>query len=85
MSCMQIAYPTLSLWLQLPRDRRLPLHKALLLNLIIEAEQDAELFYFSSGTSDDDTSESQGEDGPSQVEDHLQSIADLYTAHHYNT
>ena len=55
------------------------LHKALLFNLIIEAEQDVESSDSSSGTSDDDTSESEDEEGPSQVEDHLHSIAALYT------
>jgi hypothetical protein len=63
------------------------LHKALLFNLIVEAEleQDAESSDSSSGTSDDDTSESDDEEGPSQVEDHLHSIAALYTDHYYNT
>jgi hypothetical protein len=63
------------------------LHKALLFNLIVEAEleQDAESSDSSSGTSDDDTSESDNEEGPSQVEDHLHSIAALYTDHYYNT
>ena len=51
------------------------LHKALLFNLIIEAEQDMESSDSSSGTSDDDTLESESEEGPSQVEDHLHSIA----------
>ena len=61
------------------------LHKALLFNLIIEAEQDIELSDSSSGTSGDKTSESEDEMGPSQVEDHLHSIAALYTDHYYNT
>jgi hypothetical protein len=63
------------------------LHKALLFNLIVEAEleQDAESSDSSSGTSDDNTSESDDEEGPSQVEDHLHSIAALYTDHYYNT
>jgi hypothetical protein len=63
------------------------LHKALLFNLIVEAElkQDAESSDSSSGTSDDNTSESNDEEGPSQVEDHLHSIAALYTDHYYNT
>ena len=39
----------------------------------------------SSGTSDDDTLESEDEEGPSQVEDHLHSIPALYTDHYYNT
>ena len=61
------------------------LHKALLFNLIIEAEQDVEPSDSSSGTSDDDTSESEDEESPSQVEDHLHSMAALYTDHYYNT
>jgi hypothetical protein len=61
------------------------LHKALFFNLIIEAEQDMESYDSSSGTSDDKTSESKDEEGPSQVEDHLHSIAALYTDHYYNT
>ena len=61
------------------------LHKALLINLIIEAEQDAESSDSSSGTSDDSSSDSKSEEGPSQVEDHLHSIAALYTDHYYNS
>jgi hypothetical protein len=61
------------------------LHKALLFNLIIKAEQEAESSDSSSGTSDDSSSESEDEEGPSQVEDHLHSIAALYTDHYYNT
>jgi hypothetical protein len=63
------------------------LHKALLFNLIIEAEQEVESSDSSSGTSDSDgTSESEDDEGPSQVpvEDHLHSIAALYTDHYYN-
>jgi len=61
------------------------LHNALLFNLIIEAEQDMESSDSSSGTSGNKTSESEAEEGPSQVEDHLHSIAALYTDHYYNT
>jgi hypothetical protein len=63
------------------------LHKALLFNLIIDPEQDVETSDSSSGTSDVDSSSSESEDeeGPSQVEDHLCSIAALYTNHYYNT
>lgn len=62
------------------------LHKALLFNLITELEQDLESSDSSSGTSDDDTSsESEDEEGASQTEDHLHSIAALYTDHYYNT
>ena len=54
-------------------------------NLIIKAKQDAESSDSSSGTSNDSSSESESEEGPSQVEDHLHSIAALYTDHYYNT
>src|SRR5882724_10031061 len=61
------------------------LHNTLLFNLIIEAEQVMESSDSSSGTSGNKTSESEAEEGPSQVEDHLHSIAALYTDHYYNT
>ena len=66
------------------------LHKSLLFNLILEAEQDATESSDSSsgpgsGASDDSSSSSEDEEGPSQVEDHLHSIAALYTDHYYNT
>jgi hypothetical protein len=65
------------------------LHKALLFHLITELEQDAESSdsSSSSSTSDDDsnTSDSEDEEGDSQMEDHIHSIAALYTNHYYNT
>jgi len=63
------------------------LHKALLFHLITELEQDAESSdsSSSSGTSDDDTSDSEDEEGDSQMEDHIHSIAALYTNHYNNT
>ena len=62
------------------------LHKALLFHLITELEQDAESSNSSSssGTSDDDTSNSDSEECNSQMEDHIHSIAALYTNHYYN-
>ena len=62
------------------------LHKALLFSLIIDAEPDVESSDSSSGTSDDDSSsQSEEKEVPSQVEEHLYSIAALYTDHYYNT
>jgi len=65
------------------------LHKALLFNLITELKQDAESSSNSSSDISDDSttssSESENKEGAYQMEDHLHSMAALYTDHYYNT